>query len=173
MQTKHFRINKKEYCHITDDTIFIINSKVVSRVPLEHELGEEWGITSILNYLLFVLLFVYIAIAISYYGANFFKQPINYGALFLLFISFIRIKEGFLSSRTPTIARNKIRSVYFKTPKFSFPRLVVYFEGPQGKVVRKIIPVLYKNEALPVLEEKGLIQPPPLSPTPKERGPGV
>lgn len=158
MQTKYFRINKKEYCHITDDAIFIINSKEVARIPLEHDLGEAWGIVSILNYLLFTFLFVFTAISIAYYGFYFFKQPINYGALFLLFISFMRVKEGFLSSRTPTIIRNKIKSVYFKTPKFSFPRLVIYFDGPEGKVVRKIIPVLYKKEALPILQEAGLMK---------------
>jgi hypothetical protein len=157
MKTKYFRINKKEYCHITDDTIFIINSKDIVRIPLEHDLGEEWGIVSVLNYLLFTLLFVYTGIAVSYYGLYFFKHPINYGALFLLFISFIRIKNGFLSSRTPTIIRNKIKSIHFKTPIFSFPRIVIYFEGPEGKVLRKIIPILYKKEAIPVLKETGLL----------------
>lgn len=158
MQTKYFRINKQEYCHITDDTIFIINTKEVVRIPLEHELGEGWGVMSVLNYLLFAFLFFYSAIAVTFYGVNFFKQPINYGALFLLLISFIRIKEGFQSSRTPTISRNKIRSVYFKTPAFSFPRLVIYFEGPEAKIVRKIIPILYKKEALPILQEVGLLK---------------
>ena len=158
MQTKYFRINKKEYCHITDDTIFIINSKEVSRIPLEHDLGEEWGIASVLNYLLFTFLFVYTGMAVSSYGLNFFKQPLNYGALFLLFLSFVRIKNGFLSSRTPTVIRKKIKSIYFKTPKFSFPRLVIYFEGPEGKVLRKIIPILYKKEALPILQETGLVK---------------
>jgi len=158
MQTKYFRINSKEYCHITDDTIFIINSKKVTRIPLEHDLGEGWGVLSILNYLLFIFLFGYMAISLMYYGVSFFKQPINYGALFLLFISFVRIKEGFLSSKTPTITRSKIKSVYFKSPTFSFPRLVIYFDGPEGKVVRKIIPVLYKKEALPVLQEVGLMK---------------
>ncbi len=161
MQTNYFRINKKEYCHITDHIIFIINSKEVTRIPLEHELGEQWGIASVLNYLFFAFLFLYNVISVSHYGVEFFKQPINYGALFLLFISFIRLKEGFLSSSTPTVSRNKIRSVYFKTPKFSFPRLVIYFEGPEGKVLRKIIPVLYKQEALPVLQDSGLISPSP------------
>src|SRR3970040_1603130 len=114
MQTKYFRINKKEYCHITDDTVFIINSKEVTRIPLEHELGEEWGIISVFNYIIFILLFGYNAFAITYYGISFFKQPINYGAIFLLFISFIRIKQGFLSSSTPTISRSKIKSVFLK-----------------------------------------------------------
>jgi hypothetical protein len=36
--------------------------------------------------------------------------------------------------------------------------LVIYFEGPEGKVVRKIIPVLYKKEALPILQEVGLLK---------------
>jgi len=157
MQTKYFRLNDKEYCHITDDTIFISNSKEATRIPLEYGLGEEWGIISILNYIFFAFLFVYIAFSVMYYGANFFKQPINYGALFLLFISFIRVKEGFLTSNTPTIIRNKIKSVYFKTPKFSFPRLVIYFVGPEGKVLRKTIPVLSKKEALPILQEAGLM----------------
>jgi hypothetical protein len=157
MQTKYFRINKKEYCHITDDTIFIINSKEVTRIPLEHELGESWGIMSILNYMVFAFLFIYASLSMSYYGFEFFIHPINYGALILLLMSFARVKEGFLSSRTPTIQRKKIKSVYFKTPKFSFPRVVIYFEGPEGKVLRKTIPVLYKQEALPVLKETGLI----------------
>ena len=158
MQTNYFRINKKEYCHITDDTVFIIDSKEVTRVPLEFELGEEWGIMSVVNYIAFTFLFLYVAISLTHYGINFFKHPFNYGALFLLYISFTRIKNGFLSSRTPTITRSKIKSVYFKTPKFSFPRLIIYFKGPEGKVLRKIIPVLYKKEALPVLHETGLLK---------------
>ena len=157
MQTNYFRINKKEYCHITDDLIFIINSKEVTRVPLEFELGESWGIMSVLNYLVFAFLFVYTAISMSYYGSEFFIHPLNYGALILLLMSFARVKEGFLSSRTPTIQRKKIKTVHFKTPKFSYPRVVIYFEGPEGKVVRKTIPVLYKKEALPVLQQTGLL----------------
>ena len=153
MQTKYFRVNKKEYCHITDDTIFILNSKEVSRVPIAFELGEGWGIVSMLNYILFAFLFVYTAVCTSYYGLSFFKEPINYGALFLLFLSFIRIKNGFMSSRTPTIERSKIKSVHFKTPRFSYPRLVIYFTGPEGKVLRRTIPVLYKKEAMEVLKE--------------------
>ncbi|MES2591533.1 MAG: hypothetical protein V4608_06590 [Bacteroidota bacterium] len=163
MQTDYFRISKKEYCHITDDVIFIINTKEVKRIPLEHELGDGWGVMSILNYLLFTFLFVYTGISVSYYGAYFFKEPINYGALFLLFISLIRIKNGFLGSSTPTIQRNSIKSVYLKTPIFSFPRLVIYFEGPEGKVLRKIIPILYKKEALPVLQKTGLYTPLPVA----------
>jgi hypothetical protein len=158
MGTNYFRVNKKEYCHITDETIFIINTKDVVRVPLEHELAEGWGIMSVLNYIFFAFIFVYTALSVSYYGLSFFKHPLNYGALFLLFISFTRIKNGFLSSTTPTIRRDKIKSVYFKTPKFSFPRVLIYFEGPEGKTVRKIIPVLYKKEALKVLEETGLLK---------------
>ncbi len=157
MQTKYFRISKKEYCHITDDVIFIINSKEVTRVPLEHELSEAWGIMSVLNYLVFAFLFVYTAVSMSYYGYNFFLEPLNYGALILLLMSFTRVKEGFLSSRTPTIQRKKIKTVLLKTPTFSYPRLVIYFEGPEGKTLRKIIPILYKKEALPVLKETGLL----------------
>jgi hypothetical protein len=74
-----------------------------------------------------------------------------------LFLSFKRIQDGFNSSRTPTISRNKIKSVYFKTPKFSYPRLVIYFEGPEGKILKRTISVLYKQEALPVLKETGLL----------------
>lgn len=158
MQTKNFRINKKEYCHITDDVVFIVNSKEVTRIPLEHELGEGWGIVSVLNYLVFAFLFVYTAVSINYYGFEYFLHPINYGALILLLISFTRVKEGFLSSSTPTIQRKKIKSVHLKTPRFSYPRVVIYFEGPEGKVLRKIIPILYKKEALPVLKETGLLQ---------------
>jgi len=157
MQTKYFRISKKEYCHITDDMVFIINTKEVIRVPLEHELGEGWGILSVLNYIVFAFLFIYTAISMNYYGFDFFVHPLNYGAIILLLMSFTRVKEGFLSSKTPTIQRNKIKSVHFKTPKFSFPRVVIYFEGPEGKVLRKIIPVLYKKEALSVLQETGLL----------------
>lgn len=157
MQTKYFRVSKKEYCHITDDTVFVINTKKVVRVPLEHELGEGWGVLSILNYIFFAFIFIYTGIALTYYGEYFFKHPVNYGALFLLVLSFMRIKNGFVGSSTPTISRRKIRSVYFKTPKFSYPRVLIYFEGPEGKVLRKIIPVLYKKEALAVLEDTGLL----------------
>lgn len=158
MQTKYFRISKKEYCHITDDQIFIFNTREPTRIPLEHELGEGWGVLSILNYITFFFLFVYVAISITYYGMDFFKIWINYGALLLLFLSFKRIQDGFNSSRTPTIQRNKIKNVLLKTPKFSYPRLLVYFEGPEGKVLRRKIPVLYKKEALPVLKETGVFE---------------
>ena len=157
MQTKYFRINEKEYCHITDDTIFIINSKQVTRVPLEFELGEGWGIASVLNYILFTFLFGYVAISTSFYGAVFLTNIINYGALFLLFLSFVRIRNGMVSSKTPTISREKIKSVCFKTPKFSYPRLVIYFNGPEGKVLRKIIPIYNQKEALSVLKDTGIL----------------
>ncbi len=157
MQTKYFRINKKEYCHITNELIFIYSSKTPLRIPPEHELSEAWGIKSILNYILFALLFIYTSVSLSRYGVNFFKYLVNYGELFLLFISFIRIKEGFISSNTPTILRSKIKSVYLKTPKFSFPQLVIYFEGPDGKTLRRTIPILYKKEALPILQELKMI----------------
>ncbi len=158
MQTRFFRINRKEYCHINDDTLFIINSKEVVRIPLEHHLGEGWGIISVLNYLVFAFLFVYTALTITYYKFDFFLHPINYGAIILLLIAFKRVKEGFLTSRTPTIPRHKIKNVLFRTPRFSYPRLIIYFDGPEGKVLKKIIPVLYKQEALPVLKEAGLIK---------------
>ncbi len=156
MQTTYFRINKKEYCHITDDVIFIINSKTVTRVPLENELSEAWGIVSVLNYLLFVFLLVYTAVLVTHSGTNFFLEPLNYGALFLLFLSFVRVKNGFLSSNTPTIQRSQIRSVYLNTPKFSFPRLEIYFNSPEGKVLRKIIPIYNRKEAELVLKENGI-----------------
>lgn len=158
MQTKYFRVNKNEYCHITDDTIFIISSKDVKHIPPEHTLGEGWGIISILNYILFALLLVYVSTSVGVSGIGFFEQPLNYAALFLLVLSLKRIQDGFTSSKTPTINRSKIRSVYFKTPKFSYPRLVIYFEGPEGKVLRRTIPVLYTKEALPVLREAKLVQ---------------
>jgi len=157
MQTKYFRVNKKEYCHITDELIFIVNSKTPSRIPLEHDLGEGWGIMSVLNYITFFFLFVYVAVSATYYGIDFVKQPLNYGALFLLFLSFKRVQDGFNGSRTPTITRSKIRNLLFKTPRFSYPRIVIYFEGPEGKVLKRTIPVLYKQEALPVLRETGLL----------------
>lgn len=157
MQTKYFRVNEKEYCHINDEVIFVFNSKTPTRIPLEHELGEGWGIMSILNYIWFTFLFVFVGVSATYYGIDFFKQWINYGAIALLILSLMRVKEGFITSRTPTIYRNKIKSVYFKTPKFSFPRLVIYFAGPEGKVLKRTIPVLYKQEALPLLIETKII----------------
>jgi len=157
LETKYFRINKKEYCHITDEVIFVVNTKTPTRIPLEHELGEGWGVMSILNYIWFTFLFVFVGASATYYGVDFFKQWINYGALILLYISFRRVVDGFNTSRTPTIYRNKIKSVYLKSPKFSFPRLVIYFEGPEGKVLCKTISILYKKEAEPVLEETSLI----------------
>ena len=158
MQTKYFRVSKKEYFHITDDVIFIFNSKEPTRIPLEYDLGEHWGIVSVFNYIVFLLLLGYTLMNINIYGFNFLMNSINYGALFLLFLSFVRIKNGFITSRTPTITRSKIRSVYFKTPKFSYPRLVIYFDGPEGKVLRRTFSVLYKQEALPVLKEAGLLK---------------
>ena len=158
MQTKYFRVNTREYCHITDDTLFIFNSKVPTRIPLEHELSDAWSIKSILNYIVFAFLLLYTLLSLSRYGAHFFWKPMNYGGLILLFLSFVRMKDGFVSSNTPTIQRSKIRSVYFKTPRFSYQRLVIYFEGPEGKVLRRTFSVLYKKEALPVLKETGLIK---------------
>jgi hypothetical protein len=137
--------------------IFIFNSKTPTRIPLEHELGEGWGIASVLNYIIFFFLFVYNAVSATYYGIDFIRQPLNYCALFLLFLSFKRIQEGFNSSRTPTIERRKIKNVLFKTPRFSYPRLVIYFEGPEGKVLKRTFSVLYKQETLPVLKETGLL----------------
>ena len=159
MQSTYFRVNNNEYCHITEDKIFITNSKIISRVPLEHTLSESWGIISVFNYIIFTLLLSYVAMSATILGANFFTNPIHYGALFLLFYFMVRIKNGFLTSKTPTITRSNIKSVYFKTPKFSYPRLVVYFKGPAGKTLKRIIPVLYKQEALPILQEAELIKP--------------
>lgn len=158
MQTNYFRINKKEYCHINDEYVFIVNTKEPTRVPLAHDLGEGWGIISILNYLVFAFLFVYTAMAITFYGFEFFVHPINYGAIILLLISFVRVKEGFLSSRTPMIERKSIQSIVLKTPLFSYPHLLIYFNGPEGKVIRRKISILYKKEALPVLERTKLLE---------------
>lgn len=158
MQTNYFRVNKKEFCHITDDVIFIINGKEVKRVPLEHDLSEAWGILSMLNYLVFIFLFAYVGLTLNMKGIEFFKHISNYGALLLLLLSLKRVQEGFNSSSTPTIQRNKIKSVYLITPTFSFPRLEIYFEGPEGKVLKKIIRILYKQEALPVLQAAGLVK---------------
>jgi hypothetical protein len=158
MQTKYFRVSSREYCHISDDTVFIFNSKEPTRIPLEEELSNAWGISSILNYIVFAFLLIYTSISLSSYGMNFFSNPINYGGIVLLFLSFIRIQKGFQTSSTPTIPRNKIKSVYLKTPMFSFPRLVIYFEGVDGKVLSRTISILYKKEAVPVLEEMGLIK---------------
>lgn len=157
MNTVFFRVNKKEYCHITDEYVFVTNEKVPSRIPLEHELSDAWGVVSVLNYIFFGLIFIYTAISINYYGIEFFKHIENYGAILLLILSLIRMKNGQLGSKTPTIARKSIRAVYFKTPKFSFPRVVLYFEGPEGKVLRRIIPVRYKKEAETALKNSGII----------------
>lgn len=157
MKTSYFRINQNEYCHITDDKIFISSTKENVRIPLEYTLGEGWGIFSLLNYFLFVILLVYFYIQATTSGAIFFKNPLNYGAVFILFYSLARIKKGFITSKTPTITRSKISAVHFKTPRFSYPQLVIYFEGPEGKTLKKTISVLYKKEAIPVLTEAGLI----------------
>ena len=155
--TKYFRTTTGEYCHISDDTVFIFNTTEPTRIPLEHEVSDAWGIKSVLNYIFFVMILFYTMISVSYYGINFFKQPLNYGALLLLFMSFVKIKEGFVSSSTPTIQRNKIKSVYLKTPMFSYTRVVIYFEGPEGKVLRRSISVKYKKEGEQVLKEVGLL----------------
>jgi hypothetical protein len=157
MEKNYFRINKREYCHINDELIFIVNTKDPTRIPLAHELGEGWGVKSILNYISFTFLFVYIAMATSYYGYDFFADPLNYGAIILLLVFFVRVKEGFLSSRTPTIDRKSITNVVLKTPRFSFPHILIYFHGPEGKIVRRRIPLLYKQEAIPVLKRTGLL----------------
>ena len=157
MQTKYFRTTTKEYCHISKDAVFIFNTKEPTRIPLEHELGNAWGIKSVLNYIFFAMILMYTMFSVSYYGANFFMAPVNYGALLLLFISLVRMKENFNSSNTPAIQRNKIKNVLFKTPRFSYPRLVIYFEGPEGRVLRRTISVKYPKEALPVLQETGLL----------------
>jgi len=157
IQTSFFRINKKEYCHITDEHIFIFNSKEPTRIPVEHNLSEGWGIASVLNYIFFVFIFIYNALSIIYYGAAYFSNPINYAALFLLYLSMKRIMDGLNSSRTPTIQRKDIKSLRIVSPKFSYPRVVIYFQGPEGKVLKRVIPILYKKEAVPVLEKNNLI----------------
>lgn len=157
MQSNYFRINKKEFCHVTDEHVFIFNSKEPTRIPKEHDLSEAWGIMSMLNYIFFFLIVVYTAFSVMYYGGNFFLNPVNYAAIFLLILSMKRIMDGKFSSRTPSIQRSKIRSVQFKAPKFSYPRVVIFFEGPEGKVLKRVIPVLYKQEALPVLERTKLL----------------
>ena len=157
MPTSYFRTSKKEYCHISDEYIFIFNSKEPTRIPEEFELGEGWGILSVFNYIFFFLIFSYSAVSIIYYGMEFFTHIINYGGLFLLFVSLKRIQDGINSSKSPTIARKKIKSILFKTPRFSYPRVVIYFDGPEGKVLRRTISVLYKQEALDVLKKTGLV----------------
>src|ERR1043165_444214 len=156
MNTRYFRTTTKEYCHISDDVIFIFNSKEPHRIPLEHELGNAWSVKAILNYIYFGLILLYTMFSVTYYGVDFFMQPLNYGAIFLLFLTFIRMKEFMISSNTPTIPRSKIRNVIFKTPRFSYARVVIYFVGPEGKVLRRTISVKYPKEALPVLRESGL-----------------
>ena len=156
-ETKYFRVSDREYCHISDDTIFIFNSKTPTRIPLEEELSNAWGVSSILNYIVFVLLLLYTSMSLSTYGMAFFANPVNYGGLVLLFLSLVRMKRGFQTSSTPTILRNKIRSAYLKTPKFSYPRLVIYFDGAEGKILQRTIRILYKKEAEPVLKETGVL----------------
>ena len=155
--TKYFRTTTDEYCHIDDDTVYIFNTKEPTRIPLEHEVSDAWGIKSVLNYIFFVMILLYTLFSVSYYGGRFFMQPLNYGALLLLFMSFIKMKEGTISSSTPTIQRKKIKTVHFKTPMFSYPRVVIYFEGPEGKVLRRSISVKYKQEGLQILKETGLV----------------
>jgi len=158
MEKSYFRINEREYCHINDEYIFIVNTTEPTRIPLAFDLGEGWGVMSILNYIVFAFLFIYTAASLTFYGYDFFIHPLNYGALILLLMAFMRVKEGFLSSRTPTIERRSIRNIILKTPKFSFPHILVYFDGPEGKIVRRKIPILYLKEGLPVLKEKGLLK---------------
>ena len=112
---------------------------------------------SLLNYFLFFLLLIYIAFSTTNSGLDFFLNPINYGAIIILFYSLVRMKNGFLTSKTPTIKRSKIQTTYFKTPKFSYPRLEIYFEGPEGKILKRTIATLYSKEALPILKETGLL----------------
>lgn len=157
MERSYFRVNRKEYCHINDEFIFIVNTKEPTRIPSAFELGEGWGIVSVLNYIIFTLLFVYTALTISAYGMEFFLHPVNYGALLLVFYFMARIREGFVSSRTPTIDRKLIRRTEVKTPKYSFPRFVVYFDGPEGKLLKRVIRIYHPKEALPVLKEKGFV----------------
>lgn len=158
MEKSYFRINSREYCHINDEYIFIVNTKEPTRIPVAFDLGEGWGVMSTLNYLVFAFLFVYTAASLTFYGYDFFIHPINYGAIILLLMAFMRVKEGFLSSRTPTIIRKTIKFVILKTPRFASPHILIYFDGPEGKVVRRKIPILYKKEALPVLQAKGLLK---------------
>ena len=106
--TKYFRTTTGEYCHISDDTVFIFNTKEPTRIPLEHEVSDAWGIKSVLNYIFFAFILFYTMFSLSYYGVNFFKHILNYGALLLLLLSFMQIKEAFVSSSSPTIQRNKI-----------------------------------------------------------------
>lgn len=155
--TKYFRTTTGEYCHISDDTVFIFNTKEPTRIPLEHEVSDAWGIKSVLNYIFFAFILFYTMFSLSYYGVSFFKHILNYGALLLLVLSFMQIKEAFVSSSTPTIQRSKIKNVHFKTPMFSYPRVLIYFEGPEGKVLRRSISVKYKQEGLQILKESGLM----------------
>jgi hypothetical protein len=157
MQTKHFRTTTNEYCHITNDYVFIFNSKEPSRIPVEHDLSNAWSIKNVLNIVLFAILLFYVMGSVNYYGIYFFKEPINYGGLVLLFLLLVRIKENFMSSNTPVILRNTIKAVYLKKPKFSYARVVIYFVGPEGKVLRRKISVKYPIEAEKVLKEEGLL----------------
>lgn len=157
METHFFRINKKEYCHISKEQVFIISGTEVKRIPEEHELGDAWSVSSILNYIFFLFMLVYVGFTVTVYGELFFSHIYNYGVLLLLLMSFVRVKSGFETSSTATISRHRIKTVHLKTPMFSFPRLDIYFNGHEGKVLKKTIPVLYTQEAIPVLKSTGLM----------------
>ncbi len=156
MQTNYFRINKKEYCHFTEDYIFITNTKTPTFIPEEHDLGESYSISSILNYIFFAFIMAYCFFAIAYYGKQFFAEPLNYAAIFLLILSMRRVQQGFNASKSPSINRSKLKNILFKTPKFSFPRLEIYFVGPNNKTLKRTISVLYKKEALNILEKENI-----------------
>ncbi|MFL5765275.1 MAG: hypothetical protein ACJ77K_15130 [Bacteroidia bacterium] len=156
--TRYFRTTTKEYCHISDDAVFIFNSKEPTRIPLEHELGDAWSVKAVINYIWFGLITLYLMFAATYYGNRFFTVWDNYPAILLLFWTFIRMRNFMVGSTTPTIQRSKITNVLFKKPAFSFAKLVIYFEGPEGKILRRIISVKYPKEAMPVLIESGLMK---------------
>jgi hypothetical protein len=158
MKTTYFKATSKEYCHVNDEFIFIFNSKEPTRIPLEFDLSETWGIASMINYIVFGLLLLYTGFSVLYYKINYFKYPVNYGALFLLFLTLKRINDGMHASKTPTIRRSSIKSASIQTPWFSFPRLVVYFDGPEGKVLKRSISIYRKKEAIQVLTEAGVIK---------------
>src|ERR1043166_1443074 len=151
--TRFFRTTTKEYCHISEDTVFIFNSAQPTRIPLEHEFGDAWSIKAVMNFIGLGLITLYLMFAAGYYGNNFFKVIDNYPAILIFFLLFIRMKNFMVGSTTPTIQRNKITNVIFKKPVFSFARILIYFEGPEGKILRRAISVKYPKEAMPVLIE--------------------
>jgi hypothetical protein len=158
MQTEYFKVTKEEYCHISDEAIFLTGDEIINHMPKPHDLGEGWGVKSIVNYLLVFLLGMYILLSVGLYGLAFFIAPVSYGAMFLFVLLAYKAKDRFNKSMSPYIYRNTIKSAEIKSQLFAAPSLEIYFDGPEGKVLRRNFPILYKNNALKVLENSGILK---------------